>query len=269
MTCRVKVVDGAEHLSPPSETEEDMLGDQVEDGYRLACQTTASGDALVKVAPIEAPPGTAPLERTEPFVELPARGQVAFFLPARRQVEVGDRTLLRAAGDAGVPIQSVCGGQALCTTCRVKVVEGAENLTPPTDDEADILGDLVDHGYRLACQTRVTGPVAVHVEMPPPGADEPGHLVTFRPWGGQVRVTNESLLAAALRGGLRMRHDCGGQGQCRSCLVRVLHGDRNLSQVAGREIVLLGALVHDGYRLACQTRVTGDVVVEVMNPGYL
>lgn len=42
---------------------------------------------------------------------------------------------------------------ASCGTCRVYVVEGADSLAPPDDDELDVLeifGD--DDGVRLCCQ---------------------------------------------------------------------------------------------------------------------
>lgn len=53
-TCAVKVVSGARHLSDPTEEERDILGDRLEEGYRLACQATAPGDASERPAPSEA-----------------------------------------------------------------------------------------------------------------------------------------------------------------------------------------------------------------------
>jgi ferredoxin len=46
-TDRVLVEEGAEHLSTPRRRERDRLGDLLGQGYRLACQTYASGDVVV------------------------------------------------------------------------------------------------------------------------------------------------------------------------------------------------------------------------------
>lgn len=58
----------------------------------------------------------------------------------------------------------LCGGQAECGTCRVRVLEGAENLTPPTPDERE-LREAHPASFapneRLACQCRPTGSVTV------------------------------------------------------------------------------------------------------------
>jgi len=40
-TCAVRVVSGARFLSAPTEAETDILGDRLDDGYRLACQAAA------------------------------------------------------------------------------------------------------------------------------------------------------------------------------------------------------------------------------------
>ncbi|MDR6225009.1 2Fe-2S iron-sulfur cluster-binding protein [Desmospora profundinema] len=49
-TCRVRVLEGREHLSEMGDREELRLGDeQVEKGYRLACQAFVFGDVKVEV----------------------------------------------------------------------------------------------------------------------------------------------------------------------------------------------------------------------------
>ncbi|MEJ7914405.1 MAG: 2Fe-2S iron-sulfur cluster-binding protein, partial [Chitinophagaceae bacterium] len=40
------------------------------------------------------------------------------------------QTILSAALDAGIPHFNACGGKAQCSTCRVMVAEGANNVTP-------------------------------------------------------------------------------------------------------------------------------------------
>ena len=54
-------------------------------------------------------------------------------------------------------ILATCGGIALCATCRVQVMNGAEQLRPPGDAELDILDTLpsVEEHTRLSCQLPV------------------------------------------------------------------------------------------------------------------
>jgi len=49
-TCRVEVVQGAEHLTPPTP---DETYKEIEPPHRLSCQSKLIGDVVVKVAKIE------------------------------------------------------------------------------------------------------------------------------------------------------------------------------------------------------------------------
>jgi ferredoxin len=71
--------------------------------------------------------------------------------------------LLDASEDAGVPLDSDCGGVAACNACRVQVIAGSENLSPRLEEEEPFL-DADDQ--RLGCQARVLGDVHVR---PAPG----------------------------------------------------------------------------------------------------
>ncbi len=65
------------------------------------------------------------------------------------------RSLLEAVRAAGIPHASVCGGRARCTTCRVRISEGLEELPPPDALEAAALARIeAPPNVRLACQTR-------------------------------------------------------------------------------------------------------------------
>lgn len=55
--------------------------------------------------------------------------------------------------EAGVPFACTEG---VCGTCVIEVVEGEENLSQPTQEEKDFLGDCVTD-ERLACQCRIKG----------------------------------------------------------------------------------------------------------------
>jgi 2Fe-2S ferredoxin len=70
------------------------------------------------------------------------------------------RTLLSIASDMGVRVSHVCGGDGACGTCRIEVVEGWDNLTPPTPDETY---KELEPPYRLSCQSKLLGDVTVKV----------------------------------------------------------------------------------------------------------
>ncbi|GAA4508051.1 hypothetical protein GCM10023172_39560 [Hymenobacter ginsengisoli] len=66
------------------------------------------------------------------------------------------RTVLAAIHAAGHDWWHACGAKGRCTTCRVRVLAGAEALAPPTEPELRYraAGRLGAH-ERLACQARV------------------------------------------------------------------------------------------------------------------
>lgn len=70
------------------------------------------------------------------------------------------KTVLSAAGELGVKVSQVCGGDGACGTCRIEVVEGWDGLTPPTPDETY---KELDPPYRLSCQSKLLGDVIVRV----------------------------------------------------------------------------------------------------------
>jgi adenylate cyclase len=67
-----------------------------------------------------------------------------------------DQTLLEASLQAGIPHFHACGGRGKCTTCRVMVLEGEENLSRPNKKEAKLRDSIkMTSSIRLACQTRI------------------------------------------------------------------------------------------------------------------
>ncbi|HEY2830609.1 MAG TPA: 2Fe-2S iron-sulfur cluster-binding protein [Thermoanaerobaculia bacterium] len=73
-----------------------------------------------------------------------------------------DETLLDAARRANVPLGNSCGGIGICARCRVRIVEGAENLSVPTSVEERVSKQRVlDANERLACQAVVRGDCAI------------------------------------------------------------------------------------------------------------
>lgn len=78
-------------------------------------------------------------------------------------VEEG-QSLLDAARVVEAPVQTLCNGIGACVQCRVRVVEGAENLSTPKALERDRIGNIFHiTGERMGCQARVHGDVVVEV----------------------------------------------------------------------------------------------------------
>jgi adenylate cyclase len=84
-------------------------------------------------------------------------------VPDQRLVHCGVKeTILGAALREGIPFAHACGGRALCSTCRVLVVEGGSACTPRTTKERAIAERLgFTDEFRLACQTSITAEVTV------------------------------------------------------------------------------------------------------------
>ena len=73
-----------------------------------------------------------------------------------------EANVLAALVDAGIPITHLCGGRARCSTCRVKVSDGLDSLTDPTDIEQAMANKLeFPNEIRLACQTNALASVTV------------------------------------------------------------------------------------------------------------
>ncbi|MFQ6057578.1 MAG: ASKHA domain-containing protein [Anaerolineae bacterium] len=86
------------------------------------------------------------------------------------------------------------------------------------------------------------------------------YTVHFRPSDKAVRVRAGELIAdAARQAGIELNIPCGGQGRCGRCAVIVEQGE-----VRRRSTLRLSAAdLAEGYALACQTVIQGDLVVLV------
>lgn len=105
-----------------------------------------------------------------PAADGPAVAEVAFEPSGRLAVATADDSLLVVATNDDVAIRHDCGGHGVCGTCRVEVLDGAAVLSPVTDPERRHLGDLLEGGWRLACQTKASG--NVRVRIPAAGTSE-------------------------------------------------------------------------------------------------
>ena len=92
--------------------------------------------------------------RRRPPMLAHANGRVVPILPGATVLET-----LRANGIAHA---SVCGGRARCTTCRVLVTKGLEQIEAASALEAKALSRIgAPAGMRLACQIRPTADISV------------------------------------------------------------------------------------------------------------
>jgi ferredoxin len=72
-------------------------------------------------------------------------------------------SILRIGLDAGIPIESACGGNGFCTTCLCHITKGMDQLNVRTDRE-DNMG-ILDDPERLTCQAVYEGNSDVEVQV--------------------------------------------------------------------------------------------------------
>ena len=85
------------------------------------------------------------------------------FIPMNKERDIkAHATLLHAANQGDVPIGQSCSGEGICGWCRVQVVDGVENLAPPTPLEMRLMNQ---YGFRederAACLAKVKGDVTI------------------------------------------------------------------------------------------------------------
>lgn len=80
------------------------------------------------------------------------------------------------------------------------------------------------------------------------------YTVLFQPDNRIVEVdAGVNLLTAARQANIEIKSSCGGDGTCGKCLLRVVSGP----------VKTIGQTKREGWAVACQTLVAGDVVVEI------
>ena len=79
----------------------------------------------------------------------------------------------------------------------------------------------------------------------------------------QTEVKKEKTILDIAEGlGVKIKASCNGNGKCGKCVVKVLSG--NVSEPTKLEIKELGEKkLSNGFRLACETNVLGNVDIEV------
>lgn len=107
-------------------------------------------------------------------------------------------SILEASRSAGISHSSVCGGRGRCSTCRVRVTSGSDDLPAPNPTELKILERInAPPGMRLACQLKPTADIEVE-PLIPFSADPKKALNAGRyQYGREVMI---AILFADLRG---------------------------------------------------------------------
>ncbi|MEW6717947.1 MAG: ASKHA domain-containing protein [Chloroflexota bacterium] len=99
---------------------------------------------------------------------------LVIFMPSglRGRIPAGT-TLLDAARQVGVEIESICGGQLTCGKCKIRIETGTfpkhgirseeRHVSPTSPEEAELLKAERAQGCRLACSTTLLGDVLVTI----------------------------------------------------------------------------------------------------------
>jgi adenylate cyclase len=88
-------------------------------------------------------------------------------------------------------------------------------------------------------------------------------VIQYLPDQVEVEVENEStILRASLRNNIPHTHVCGGNARCSTCRIMVMDGLQNCLPRNEKETILADRLAFsEEIRLACQTKIVGDVLV--------
>jgi adenylate cyclase len=87
-----------------------------------------------------------------------------------------NQTLLETSREGGVAHTALCGGRGRCTTCRVIIEEGLNDLPPPSESEQRALASVgAAPNARLACQMRPKTSITVFRVFAPDGKRSRAH----------------------------------------------------------------------------------------------
>ena len=120
-----------------------------------------------------------------------------------------DSSLLDVATAGEIPTITACGGNGLCSTCRVEVLEGLEYLAPRTPaEEALARKRQWPPQVRLACATRLVGdgPVKVRRLITPPAERKRQRRLDKQEGLGQIRSV--AVLFADMRNFTPITESC-------------------------------------------------------------
>ena len=106
---------------------------------------------------------------------MPSTVQIVFTPSGKRGEVAAGKSVLEAAQQLGVDLDTVCGGRGLCDRCQVdqsvgefakfKINSKPAHLSPPSSIEAEFFGIAADAAptRRLGCQAKLRGDVVIDV----------------------------------------------------------------------------------------------------------
>lgn len=74
------------------------------------------------------------------------------------EVEIKEgETILNVCLENDIPIEHICGGNAACTSCKIKIISGGDIISKKNFDEEFLLRsiNLQSDEIRLACQCKL------------------------------------------------------------------------------------------------------------------
>ena len=91
------------------------------------------------------------------------------------------------------------------------------------------------------------------------------HKVTLKPSGEVIEVDgSKSLLESLREHDIYIKSSCGGVATCSDCICKIVSGEDNLESPPFAELKLLGNVFHiTRERLMCQTKIIGDVTLDI------
>jgi len=91
------------------------------------------------------------------------------------------------------------------------------------------------------------------------------YKVTLKPSGDVIEVdSSKSLLESLREHDIYIKSSCGGVASCSDCICKVVSGEDNLESPPFAELKLLGNVFHiTKERLLCQTKIIGDVTLDI------
>ncbi len=129
---------------------------------------------------------TAPSEvAVKAVVAVPDKATVVFTPSGLRGAFPLGTTVLHAAQQLGVDLESICGGQGQCGRCQVMLSIGEfpklgissrpEHLSPPSEMEETNSNDVLGQGRRLGCSSLIRGDMVI--DIPPDSQVRRQHVV--------------------------------------------------------------------------------------------
>lgn len=99
------------------------------------------------------------------------------FEPAGKTVHVlRDTRVIEATAGAGLVLDLPCGGEGVCGKCRVQFRRGAAQ--PTAAEERNLPAEQLQQGWRMACQSQITGDATI--EVPPSSLLSSYHQILAR-----------------------------------------------------------------------------------------